>query len=151
MVKGHKRIALLLVFCCAILAMCATHSEAQAAHAGKLIVKVTGFHSTDGNLLLQVRSDPNTVVAARTIEIDPKTMTAVTTFEGLPEGTYGVFALNDANKNGQLDFDGVGMPVEGYGHSNNPAKREGPPDFNETKFTLGKADVTIEIQLIYWP
>lgn len=151
MIKRLNRIALLPALCCAFLMTCATHSEAQATHAGRLIVKVTGFHNTDGNLLIHIRRDQNTVVATRTVEIDAKTMTAQTTFEDLPEEVYGVSAIHDANKNGQLDFDSMGLPLEGYGHSNNPEKREGPPSFDETKFTLGKADVTIEIQLIYWP
>ena len=126
-------------------------SPAQAARAGKLVVNVTGFHNADGNLLLYVRSDSTTAVAARTIQIDAKSMTVQAVFDSLPEGTYGVSAIHDANKNGQLDFNDMGMPVEGYGHSNNPARRMGPPDFNETKFTLGKAVVTIDIALIYWP
>ena len=151
MIKTLNRFAVLPVLCCAFLMAIATRSEAQATHAGKLTVKVTGLHNTDGNLLIHVRSDANTVVATRTVEIDAKTMTAQTTFEDLPEGVYGVSAIHDANKNGQLDFDSVGMPLEGYGHSNNPEKREGPPNFDETTFTLGKADVTTAIQLIYWP
>jgi len=151
MVKVMKRIAVLSALCCALPMLLAARSEAQTPHAGKLIVKVTGFHDTDGNLLLLVRSDANTVVAKQTVEIDSKTMTAQATIEDLPEGVYGVFALHDANKNGQLDFDGVGMPLEGYGHTNNPEKRMGPPNFDETKITLGKADMTFEIRLIYWP
>jgi len=147
----YRRMAVLPVLCCALLVLFAARSEAQATQGGKLTVRVTGFHNTDGNLLLQVRSDPNTVIVARAVEIDGKTMSAQVVFDNLPEGTYGVFALHDPNKNGRFDFDSMGMPVEGYGHSNNPAKREGPPDFNETKFTLGKTDVTIEIKLIYWP
>jgi uncharacterized protein (DUF2141 family) len=129
----------------------AARSEAQNAHAGKLIVKVTGFHDTDGNLLIHIRRDANTVVAARTVAIDEKTMTAQTVFENMPEGVYGISVIHDRNKNGQLDFDSVGMPLEGYGHSNNPEKRMGPPNFDETKFKLSKANEAIEIQLIYWP
>jgi len=146
-----QRMAVLPVLCCALLMLLAARSEAQTPAAGKLIVKVTGFHNTDGNVVLRVRSDEQTVVATRTVEIDSKTMTAQAVFDNLAQGTYGVFALHDGNKNGQLDFDAQGMPLEGYGHSNNPAKRPGPPSFDETKFTLGKTDVTIEIELIYWP
>jgi len=45
----------------------------------------------------------------------------------------------------------MGMPVEGYGHSNNPEKRMGAHSFDETKFTLSQPVTTLEIQLIYWP
>jgi len=43
------------------------------------------------------------------------------------------------------------MPTEGYGHSNNPAKRPGPPSFDETKFTFAAPGSTVGIVLIYWP
>ena len=116
-----------------------------------LTVKVTGLHNTDGNVKLTLRSDPNTVVQRGVTEIDSKTMTATSVFENLVPGTYGVAVLHDQNNNGKLDFNDVGMPLEGYGHSNNPAKREGPPRFDETKFTLTEPTTSIEIQLIYWP
>lgn len=80
MIKRLNRIVVLPVLCCALLMMSATHNEAQTAHAGKLTVKVTGFHNTDGNLLIHIRSDEKTVVATRTVEIDAKTMKAQTTF-----------------------------------------------------------------------
>ena len=44
--------------------------------------------------------------------------------------------IHDENKNEKLDFNDAGMPIEGYGHSNNPAKRPGPPNFDETKFAF---------------
>jgi uncharacterized protein (DUF2141 family) len=40
--------------------------------------------------------------------------------------------------------------LEGYGASNNPEKRMGPPDPSEAKFTLNQQKTTIEIKLIYW-
>lgn len=154
MVKRLHRIllgAFLPALLCGLLVTVAAQSPAQAVRGGKLIVKVHGFQNADGNLLLYVRSDATTAIAARTLQIDAKTMTVQAVFDNLPEGTYGVSAIHDANKNGQLDFNDVGMPVEGYGHSNNPAKREGAPNFDETKFSLGKTDVSIDIELIYWP
>ena len=44
----------------------------------------------------------------------------------------------------------MGMPVGGYGHSNNPAKRPGPPNFDETKFAFAALGSTIAIALVYW-
>jgi uncharacterized protein (DUF2141 family) len=135
----------------ALLATSIGFVSAQTPAKCTLKVKVTGIHDTDGNVKLTLRSDPNTVVQSREVEIDGKTMTATAEFENLAPGTYGVSALHDENKNGKLDFNEVGMPVEGYGHSNNPAKRMGPPSFDETKFALSEPTTSIEIQLIYWP
>ena len=78
-------------------------------------------------------------------------MTATAVFEDLPQGSYGVAVIHDENRNGKLDFNEMGMPVEGYGHSNNPERRMGPPKFDETKFAVSSPSTTVEIQLIYWP
>ena len=58
--------------------------------------------------------------------------------------------IHDENKNEKLDFNDTGVPIEGYGHSNNPAKRPGPPDFSETKFAFSAPGSTMEIKLVYW-
>ena len=116
-----------------------------------LTVKITGIRNTDGNIRVALRRDESTIVAARIVEIDPKTLTAEAVFDNLAEGTYGVAVIHDENKNGKLDFNEMGMPLEGYGHSNNPAKRPGPPPFDETKFTFAAPGSTIEIELVYWP
>ena len=139
-----------LILCGALAAPMFAYPQAQAATAGQLTVRVTGVRSAEGNIRIAVRNDENTVVASRTIEIDPKTLTAQTVFDKLPQGTYGIAVFHDENKNGKLDFNEMGMPVEGYGHSNNPGKRMGPPSFDETKFTLDQSGSSIEIRLIYW-
>jgi uncharacterized protein (DUF2141 family) len=142
---------LMLVVAGALLAV-GTHSlPAQMPAKCALTVKVTGIHNTEGDVKITVRSGPDTVVQSRAVEIDAKTMTATAVFDNLAPGTYGVTVLHDENKNGKLDFGEMGMPVEGYGHSNNPAKRMGPPSFDETKFTLSEPTTSLEIQLIYWP
>jgi uncharacterized protein (DUF2141 family) len=125
--------------------------SAQAPDKCKLSVKVTGIRNTEGNVRVALRKGPEAVVQSVTAEIDAKTMTATAVFEGLPQGSYGVAVIHDENKNGKLDFNEMGMPLEGYGHSNNPGKRMGPPNFDETKFTLSQPAITVEIQLIYWP
>lgn len=140
-----------LMYAIVLFVLGATLVAAQTPAKCSLTVKVSGLHNTDGNVKLTLRSDPDTVVQRRVAEIDSKTMTATAVFENVAPGSYGVAVLHDQNNNGQLDFNEVGMPLEGYGHSNNPARREGPPRFDETKFTLTEPTTSIEIQLIYWP
>ena len=127
------------------------HSDAQTPKTGKLTIKITGIRNADGNLRVALRTDENTIVDSRIVEIDQKTLTAEAVFDTLPEGTYGVAVIHDENKNEKLDFNDVGMPTEGYGHSNNPAKRPGPPNFDETKFAFTAPGSTVGIALIYWP
>ena len=145
------RFAMIPVLCAALFAIIPAPSLAQSPAKCTLTVKVTGIRSVEGNILVTLRSGPDTIVQGKVVDIDAKTMTAQAVFAGVPAGAYGVSAIHDENKNGKLDFNDVGMPIEGYGHSNNPAKRMGPPNFDETRFTLDPSGASIEINLIYWP
>ena len=144
----------LAALCCSFLFSAAQPVAAQASapsqKAGKLVVKIAGIRNAEGDIRVAVRTDENTIAAAQIATIDPKTLTAEAIFENLPEGEYGVAVIHDENKNDKLDFNEEGMPLEGYGHSNNPAKRPGPPDFNETKFAHAASGTTITVNLIYW-
>lgn len=55
--------------------------------------------------------------------------------EGLATGTYGIKLYHDANGNGKLDTNMMGIPSENYGFSGNKGQF-GPPPF---------ADATVEV------
>lgn len=140
-----------LLILCGSISSLASSADAQTQKTGKLIVKITGIRNAEGNVRVAVRTDETTIAAAQIATIDPKTLTAEAVFDNLPEGDYGVAVIHDENKDEKLDFNEYGMPVEGYGHSNNPSKRQGPPDFSETKFVFSAPSTAITINLIYWP
>jgi len=154
MISSHRKLApaLLLILGCAVWVASGIRLAAQtASRSASLTVKITAIRNADGNLRVALRSDENTIVQGRTVDIDPKTLTAKVVFENVPEGSYGVAIIHDENKNGTLDFNDVGMPIEGYGYSNNPPKRPGPAPFAETKFAVAAPSTSIEIALVYWP
>jgi uncharacterized protein (DUF2141 family) len=107
------------------------------------------MRNANGKIHLALMRDSNTV-EKREAEIDAGTLSAQTVFEILPQGVYSVFVFHDENMNGKMDFNEMGIPVEGYGASNNPEKRMGPPDPDEAKFTVNQPKAAIEIKLIYW-
>ena len=148
--RRNRYLTLLALLICSLVFV-AQPSAAQTPKTGKLIVKIAGIHNAEGNIRVAVRTDETTIAAAQIATIDPKTLTAEAVFENLPEGDYGVAVIHDENKNEKLNFTDFGMPLEGYGHSNNPAKRQGAPDFAETKFIFAAPATTITINLIYWP
>ena len=57
---------------------------------------------------------------------------------------------DDENLVGKMEFDSAGTPLEGYGISNNPDSSQGPPTFDEAKFTVNQPDAAIEIAMTYW-
>ncbi|MEM7486835.1 MAG: DUF2141 domain-containing protein [Bacteroidota bacterium] len=66
-------------------------------------------------------------------------------FENVPEGTYAILALHDANENNQMDFDSGGVPTESYGMPGNEMFL-GWPDFEDAQFEVKGEDLEFEIR-----
>ena len=80
----------------------------------------------------QLTPDPNGVVHVWT-DVTP--------------GTYGITVLHDANRNGKMDFNFFGAPEEKWGSSNNPPPRMGRSKWQDVKFEVGAAPVTLNIRM----
>ncbi len=70
-------------------------------------------------------------------------------FNDIKPGDYAVSIIHDANTNGDLDSNAMGIPKEGFGFSNNAMGMFGPPGFDKARFTLS-ADLEITITLKYF-
>jgi uncharacterized protein (DUF2141 family) len=128
---------------------------AQSATA-TLTVRVTGARNSKGRVALALfqseagfPGDSSKAIRTQQAEIDPQARSAQFVLEGIPYGVYAMSVFHDENLNGKLDKNMVGAPKEGYGASNNPRKRMGPPPFDGAKFSLNQPEQSIEIKLIY--
>jgi uncharacterized protein (DUF2141 family) len=129
--------------------------EAQSTASTSLTVHVTGARNAKGKIRAALfqdskgfPNDPSRAVQTQSADIDPQTLSAQIVFTDLRDGVYAVSVFHDENVNQKLDKNLVGIPKEGYGASNNPRKKMGPPTFEETRFQLGGAQ-SVEIKLIY--
>jgi len=164
-----NRIARLALLCTAlpVLAACSLAAQTQPATAAPqsaaaqsksvLTVKINGLRNTKGRVRVALYkdaagfpTDPSSIVIAKPADIDPKTLTAVAVFEDLPQGVYAATVLHDENLVGKMEYDAQGMPLEGYGISNNPSSSYGPPSFDDAKFTVTQSSAAIEIKMTYW-
>ena len=69
-------------------------------------------------------------------------------FKDLPTGEYSVAAYHDANGNGKLDKNLLGIPVEDYGFSNDTrGTRISAPSFEDTKIVIAEADTKIQVDV----
>ncbi len=64
-------------------------------------------------------------------------------------GNYAVSILHDANMNGEMDKNWLGIPKEGFGVSNNPKIGFGPPDFEEAEIIIDEKHSHIKIKVNY--
>ncbi|MBU2225830.1 MAG: DUF2141 domain-containing protein [Gammaproteobacteria bacterium] len=114
-------------------------SSAFAAQAHTLTVTVDQISEQSGRLHVALYSDElsykqgKNAVAALVKSVRGTTQQLV--FTDLIEGSYAIKIMHDANDNGELDRNIMGIPSEGYGFSNNAGKF-GPASFKEASFRV---------------
>lgn len=139
-----KTIALTLFI--ALISLTAFGQETPASGA-TIEVTVENIGSDKGKVLVSLHSKDTFMVAQgiQSLESSVTDGTAVLTFTGVPDGTYAIMAMHDANGNYQMDMDANGMPQEAWGTSGemNPF---GPPSFDLSKFVVDGEDQKFTIR-----
>lgn len=133
-----------------VLAIAATCACAGVAHAADLTVEVAGLKDANGKVLVAVfdRADTFLKQPVRTAAADAQSGTVRLVLAGLPAGDYALSVFKDANGNGTLDRNPVGMPIEPYGFSNDAAGSYGPPSYQASLVHVppAGADTTIHLR-----
>ena len=123
-------------------------SQLEAQDAFNITVTVKGIDSNEGQIFLALYDndadflDKTFKGAKSKIENNQ----CVVTFENIPSGIYAVSIFHDANDNGKMDTNFIGIPKEDYGCSNNASGFMGPPKWSDAKFEL-KDNTSITINL----
>ena len=118
---------------------------AIAAMAADLEVSVEGLRSAEGNVrvALHRRADDAEFpdgdgVAGMFRPAEPDVVRIV--FVDLPPGDYAVAVFHDADGDEELGTNILGIPIEGYGFSNDARGFMGPPSFDAAAVTVGADD-----------
>jgi uncharacterized protein (DUF2141 family) len=137
----------------ALLLLTAHLPAADADDGATLTLRVEGFPSTEGRLLVVLFDQPDGFPnvpdkAARKARVAITTPVTTVRFEGLPAGRYAVFAFHDENGNDDLDVRwGIPIPKEPFGASRGAKIRFGPPKFDEAAFVVGSDDLVEPVRL----
>ena len=70
-------------------------------------------------------------------------------FLDIPPGTYALAVIHDEDMDGKLDTDGVRLPTEGYGFSNDARALMGAPSFKAASFAYNGRTLELTISLNY--
>ncbi len=143
--RGFAVFAVLSALGCALLATMAAAAELQ--------VEVTGLRSGDGEVHLAVFATPaafprSEAMLAEAI-VRAKAAGVQWMFSGLEPGTYALAIYHDENGNREFDRGFLGIPLEGYGFSNDAGVFFGPPDFADAAVTVPGKGARITIRMIY--
>jgi uncharacterized protein (DUF2141 family) len=106
----------------------------------RLVVTCTGLRNDQGQVMVSLFNQAtgfpdNKDRAFRSANATVADHTATVTFSDLPPGDYACVFIHDENGNGVFDTS-FGYPLEGFGTSNNPRVRFGPPRFDDARFYL---------------
>ena len=140
-------------FLCALLLL-----AAPAIRAGDVVVLVEGLESGSGAVQVDVFSEAHGATfpyAERGVLIEIRVPASAVRRSGamislgdFAPGRYALFAMHDANDNGDLDRNLLGIPTEGYGFSNGAAGTVGPPSFEAAAVNVpaaGSARILIRL------
>lgn len=113
-----------------------------ASHGADLEVELRGIHSGEGQALVALHRQtpgadfPSDASVVANAAAPAATDGVVVVFRDLPAGEYALAAFHDANGDGELNANFVGMPTEGYGFSNDARGFMGPPSFDDASFSV---------------
>ncbi len=80
-------------------------------------------------------------------KVRPVMPVTIIVFDVAP-GTYAAAVHHDANANGKVDTNFLGIPREGYAVSNDPRPRFRPPRFSEAQVVITR-DTTLTLRMAY--
>lgn len=119
------------------------------AGAADLTIHVDDVRSADGSLMVALYDSAGTFlkkpVQASTVKAAPGANTVL--IKDLPEGDYAFAVYHDANANGKMDANLMGMPTEDYAFSNNAMGRMGPPTFELARLSVPAAGLSTRVSV----
>ena len=105
--------------------------------AGEIYVQITALKNTQGDVYIGLYHQPknflNTRKAYKRVKLKAK-KSLTYRFRSVPLGSYAIAVYHDANSNGKLDRNLLGIPNESTGTSHNVVSHFGPPSFEKAKF-----------------
>ncbi|MDB9535985.1 DUF2141 domain-containing protein [Dolichospermum planctonicum CS-1226] len=129
-------------------------ASASADFNGNLTINVAGIKNQSGKICASLfsgsqgfPSDSEKAVQSECIKIteNPQKLS----FKNLKPGNYAVALIHDANEDGMMNTNSFGIPVEGFGFSNNPAILTGPPKFNQAAVLVAGSNTDLQIKMQY--
>ena len=120
----------------------------------RLYVNVEGIRASEGLIAVTLYNDDasrflasrGSLYVGRLPARAPSTRVCI----HLPHpGTYAIAVYHDADSNRSFNRTSVGLPVEGYGFSNNPPTLFGLPTFNSVRIVVPRTNMQTTVRLRY--
>lgn len=120
----------------------------QLSAAADLTIQIDDVRSADGKLMVALYQadgflkQPVMATGARAVQGGN-----IVVIKDVPAGDYAFAIYHDANDNGKMDKNLVGIPTEDYAFSNNALGKMGPPSYDSARFTVSASGATARVSL----
>lgn len=125
----------------------------KALSSSSLTVTINGLKNQRGQVCLSLfsggrgfPSSSDRAVVARCVKLENAPLTVK--FENLKPGSYAIAAFHDANSDGVLNRNLLGIPTEEFGFSQNPTILTGAPKFGDCAVLVAGPQTNINIQML---
>lgn len=146
MFKADIHLMRLLLFPFVLLA----YSLSFAQHT--LTIEIRNVRAQGGEILVAVYDSPDTWLSKNHLKFEGRAKaregSVTITIPAIPHGSYGIALLHDRNSNEEMDTNLIGIPMEGYGFSRNPAGWR-QPRFEDAVVQVGK-NTRVVVEMRYW-
>ena len=117
-------------------------------------ITVEGLRSQKGKLMVAMfhteeNFNKNTNPAAAVMKMIFSNSEEAVFIGAFTPGEFAVVVFHDEDGNGQLKMNPAGIPLEGFGFSNNPTLERGKPGWKATKFNVTESMHKESIKLLY--
>jgi uncharacterized protein (DUF2141 family) len=108
------------------------------AYAADLTIRIDGVASADGDIKIALYNSADGFLSksVRGLQAPAHIGTVEVKVADLPPGDYAFAVYHDANGNGKMDRNMVGMPTEDYAFSNNAVGKRGAPRYEDARIVL---------------
>lgn len=125
-------------------------------HAAQLTVKVQGATDARGRVAVALFAQPDgfpkedgKAQQRQFVPIDAQSNSARAVFTDLAPGVYAVSVFHDNDSSGKLETSFFGIPLKGYGFSQNVNPSMRAARFDEAQFKISEPGASITIRLVY--
>ncbi|MDQ1813263.1 DUF2141 domain-containing protein [Massilia scottii] len=122
---------------------------ASLSSAADLTIRIDDVRSDDGTVMVALYNSAGGFLKKPVGAAGEKAVKGSTTItiKDLPAGAYAYAIYHDANANGKMDANMMGIPTEDFAFSNNALGKMGPPKFDDAMFTLPAAGLNATVSL----
>jgi len=137
-----------IIFCIILLSF----STLQSKEGGEIHLTIQETENDTGVIQMLLFNNkegfPGTPEKAlKRMSIPIKNKKATIILKGIEPGMYAISVFHDEDEDGEMKKNGIGLPLDKYGFSNDPTLIFGPPSFKKSSFEVKNKPIQVEINL----